>query len=276
MLAGGTALALNDGHALPRLGLGVFKIDDDACESLLGAAVEAGYRAVDTAAMYGNEAGVGRAVRAAAERGVAVCVTTKLWNDHHGHDAAFRALEASLHRLGLSAIDLYLIHWPQPAQDRYVDTWRALVAMREDGRVRSIGVSNFMPEHLERIIGETGVVPSVNQVELHPRFQQKELRAFHARHEIATESWAPLGRGRLLDDPVLTALAAKHGRSAAQVVIRWHLQSGLAVIPKSADPGRVKANAAVFDFALDEADMAAIEAMDDPAGRTGPDPRRMG
>ena len=269
-------VTLNDGVAMPQLGLGVFKVPDGEARALVGTAVDAGYRAIDTAAMYGNEAGIGAGVRDAAARGRPVFLTTKLWNDHHGTDAAFRALDGSLSRLGLPVIDLYLIHWPSPAQNLYVETWRALIAMRAEGRVRSIGVSNFAPDHLERLIGETGVVPAVNQVELHPRFQQKTLRAFHARHGIATESWAPLGRARLLDDATIVRIAGKWGKAPAQVVIRWHLQSGLIVIPKSAHPERVAANAAVFDFALDADDMAAIAALDSPDGRSGPDPARFG
>ena len=199
-------------------------------------------------------------------------VTTKLWNGDHGHDAALRAFEASVRRLGLGYVDLYLIHWPCPAQGRYIETWRALVQLREEGRVRSIGVSNFMVEHLRRLIAETGVAPAVNQVELHPCFQQSELRAFHVSQGIATESWSPLGQGRLLKHPVIARIAARHGKTPAQAIIRWHLDSGLMVIPKSANADRIEENFEVFDFRLDEEDMAVIARLDDPNGRIGDDP----
>jgi 2,5-diketo-D-gluconate reductase A len=263
-------LTLNDGRELPQLGFGVWRVGEGEAEAVVGQALAAGYRLVDTAAAYGNEEGVGRAVRAAGRDGV--FVTTKLWNGEHGFDRALRAFDASLGRLGLDAVDLYLIHWPCPARGLYVETWKALVRLRDEGRARSIGVSNFTPETLERIVDATGVVPALNQIELHPRFQQRAMRALHARLGIVTQSWSPLGRGHLDTDPTLASIAADHGRSWAQVVIRWHLQSGLAVIPKSVTPARIAKNRAVFDFTLSEAEMAAIGALQDPGGRGGSHP----
>ncbi|WP_044561693.1 aldo/keto reductase [Azospirillum sp. B4] len=265
-------LALNDGRTLPQLGLGLWQTADNQVSPVVAAAVEAGYRLVDTAAIYRNEAGVGQGLRRTAIPANRVFVTTKLWNDSHGTETPAIALDASLEQLGLDAVDLYLIHWPRPAHDRYVATWRALIGLRKDGKARSIGVSNFTAPQLARLIDETGVVPAVNQVELNPGFQQRELRAFHAEHGIATQSWSPLCRGRLLDHPVLAEIARKHGRTVAQVIIRWHLDLGLGVIPKSVTPHHIRENIAVFDFRLDEADMARIAGLDDPRGRLGPHP----
>src|ERR1700744_4356748 len=258
---------LNAGAVLPQFGLGVGQTPNDETPEVIEAALGAGYGMVDTAAIYGNEAGVGMGLKGAE----GVYLTTKLWNDCQGFDNALKAFDKSEKSLG-RRIDLYLIHWPRADLDRYLDTWRALIQLKEQGRVGSIGVSNFMPEHLERIIGETGVVPAVNQIELHPRFQQKVLRAAHAKHGIVTESWSPLGRGALLDDPVIGAVAKKHGKTPAQVVIRWHLDNGLVVIPKSANAGRIRENIGVFDFRLDDEDLAAMAALDSADGRTGPDP----
>lgn len=265
-------VALNDGAQMPQFGLGVWQTPPEQAAEVVKTAIEAGYRAVDTAAVYRNEAGVGEGLKAAGEAARGVFVTTKLWNENQGYDAALQAFDKSLGRLGLSSIDLYLIHWPSPQRDLYVDSWKALVRLKAEGRAKSIGVSNFQPEHLERIIGETGVTPAVNQVELHPRFQQRTLREAHQRMGIATESWSPLGQGRLLSDPVVTAVAAKHGKSAAQVVIRWHLDNGLIVIPKSVTPSRIRENAQVFDFRLDAEDLGKLAGLDSPDGRIGPDP----
>lgn len=266
------SVTLNDGRSMPQFGLGVWQTPQDQAAEVVRTALEAGYRHVDTAAIYGNERGVGEGLRASGLPRDHVFITTKLWNDRQGYDEALVAFDRSLERLGVDYVDLYLIHWPAPKRDRYVDAWRALVRIREDGRARSIGVSNFKPHHLERIIGETGVTPAVNQVELHPRWQQRELREVNARHGIATESWSPLGQGRLLQDPVIGRIAQKHGKTPAQIVIRWHLDSGLIVIPKSVTPSRIRENIEVFEFALDGDDMAAIERLDDPRGRIGPDP----
>jgi len=266
-MANQPSVTLNDGASMPQFGLGVWQTPQDETAEVVRTALAAGYRAVDTAAIYGNEAGVGEGLKGAE----GVYLTTKLWNDRQGFDTTLRAFEESEQRLG-RRIDLYLIHWPRPDLDRYVDTWKALIRLKQDGRVGSIGVSNFNPDHLDRIIGETGVVPAVNQIELHPRFQQKALRAAHAKHGIVTESWSPLGRGQLLDDPEIVRIAGKHGKTAAQVVIRWHLDNGLVVIPKSANAGRIAENIGVFDFRLDDEDLKAMAALDRPDGRTGPDP----
>lgn len=264
-------LKLNDGNAMPQLGLGVWQVPNDQAAASVKAALAAGYRSIDTAAIYGNEAGVGEVLRAAGVARKDLFVTTKLWNDRHGYDEAQRAMDESLRKLGLAYVDLFLIHWPVAGSDKFVDAWRAMVAMKEDGRARSIGVSNFTIANLRRLVDETGVVPAVNQVELHPGFAQRELRAFHAEQGIATESWSPLGQGAVMHDATLAGIAARHGKSAAQVTLRWHLQNGLIVIPKSVTPARIQANIDVFDFELSADEMADIDAL--PEGpRLGPDP----
>ena len=265
-------IELSDGAASPQLGLGVWQTPNDEAASVVGAALKTGYRHVDTAAAYQNEKGVGEGLRASGLARDEVFITTKVWNDNQGYDNALRAIEGSLKRLQLDQIDLCLIHWPAPNRGLYLDTWRALIKAKELGHVRSIGVSNFEVEHLDRIIGETGVTPVLNQIELHPRFQQTALRTAHAERGIKTESWSPLGQGQLLSDPAIAALAAKHGRTAAQVIIRWHLDSGLIVIPKSVTPSRVAENFDVFGFKLDAEDMAAIAGLDQADGRIGPNP----
>lgn len=263
---------LSDGAAIPQLGLGVWQTPNDEAASVVGAALKTGYRHIDTAAAYQNEKGVGEGLLASGLARDEVFITTKVWNDHQGYDSALRAIEASLKRLQLEQIDLCLIHWPAPNRGLYLDTWRALIKAQEMGQVRSIGVSNFEVEHLDRIIGETGVTPVLNQIELHPRFQQTALRTAHAERGIKTESWSPLGQGQLLSDPAIAALAAKHGRTAAQVIIRWHLDSGLIVIPKSVTPSRIAENFDVFGFKLDAEDLAAIAALHQADGRIGPNP----
>jgi len=262
-------ITLNDGHVMPQFGLGVWQMPEDETERLVGNAIAQGYRAVDTAKAYGNEAGVGRAVRATDET---IFVTTKLWNPDQGHDKALKAFDRSFAELGLDWIDLYLIHWPVPQANLFAETWKALVRLKEEGRVHSIGVSNFTIETLERIIDDTGVVPAVNQIECHPRFQQVELRAFHEANGIATTSWSPLGRGDLLADPVIVAIADKHGRTPAQVTLRWHLENGLIAIPKSANPDRQGENLQTLDFRLDGEDLERMAKLDRADGRTGPDP----
>src|SRR5690606_16088137 len=251
----------NDGNTIPQLGLGVWQVPDNEAARCVKEALAAGYRLVDTAAIYGNETGVGEGLRAAGLGRKELFVTTKLWNDKDGYDAAQRCMGESLRKHGLAYVDLYLIHWPVAGSDKYLDAWRALVAMKEDGRARSIGVSNFPPAQLQRLIDETGVVPAVNQVELHPGFTQKALRAFHADQGIATQSWSPLGQGTVMQDQTLAALARKHGKSAAQVALRWHMQNGLIAIPKSVTPERIRANIDVFDFELSAQDMAAIDGL---------------
>ena len=263
---------LNDGNAIPQVGLGVWQTPNDVAVEAVRTALEAGYRHVDTAAIYGNEDGVGQGLRASGAPRAEVFVTTKVWNENQGYDAALKATKDSLRRLGLEQVDLLLIHWPSPSRGLYVDTWKALIQARKDGLARSIGVSNFEPEHLERIIGETGVAPALNQIELHPRFQQKAARAANEAHGVRTESWSPLGRGLLLADPVVANIARKHGRTPAQVIIRWHIENGLIVIPKSVTPSRIRENFDVFNFALDADDLAAFAGLDDPDGRIGPHP----
>src|SRR5918992_2946571 len=265
-------VTLNNDVSMPQLGFGVFLVPDAETEPAVVAAVEAGYRAIDTARIYENEEGTGRAIKSCGVPREELFFTTKLWNADQGHDSTLRACEASLGRLGLDYLDLYLIHWPMPTRDRYLDTWRAFERLYANGRVRAIGLSNFLPDHITRIMDAGDVVPALNQIELHPYFPQAELRAFHAEHGIATEAWAPLGQGNgLLDDPVLAPIAARHGKTTAQVVLRWHLQLGNVVIPKSVTPARIADNLDVFDFDLDADDMAAISALD-TGNRYGPDP----
>jgi 2,5-diketo-D-gluconate reductase A len=264
-------LSLHDGVEIPQLGFGTFQIPPGETQEKVEEALAVGYRHVDTAAAYRNEAGVGAAIAASGVRREDVFVTTKLWNSEQGYDSTLRAFEASLERLGTGHVDLYLIHWPQPGRDLYLETWRAFERIREEGGARSIGVSNFRVEDLERLEHEAEALPSVNQIELHPRLQQAELRAWHAERGIATEAWSPLAKGELLEDETIRTIAAHHGKSPAQTILRWHLQLGNVVIPKSATPERIRENFEVFDFALSEDDMAAIERLD-TGDRTGPDP----
>ncbi|MEB0039889.1 MULTISPECIES: aldo/keto reductase [unclassified Pseudomonas] len=265
-------ITLNDGVQIPQLGLGVWQLTDEQAFDSSTAALAAGYRHIDTAMIYGNEAGVGRAVAESDVPREDIFITTKLWNADHGFDKTLRAYDASLKLLGLEKVDLYLIHWPLPAKNAYAASWRALVQLQKEGRIRSIGVSNFNADHLERIIGDTGVKPSVNQIEIHPDFVQQELLQFCQSQGIDTESWSPLGQGgELLNQPVLKGIAAGHGRTAAQVILRWHLQTGRIVIPRSSNPGRIVQNFSVFDFELSAQDMAAIASIEQ-AKRLGPDP----
>jgi diketogulonate reductase-like aldo/keto reductase len=262
---------LSDGEHIPQLGFGVFQVPPDQTAEAVTRALLAGYRHVDTAAAYRNEGAVGQAVHAAGLERNEVYITTKCFNDQQGFELTKRALRESLDRLEMEHVDLYLIHWPVPSQDKYVETWKAFIELQQEGLTRSIGVSNFQQPHLERIINETGVTPVVNQIELHPRFQQVGLRREHADLGIVTEAWSPLAQGAVLKDPAITEIAQKYGKAPAQVVIRWHLQLGNVVIPKSVTPERIEANLDVFDFTLSAAEMEAIEALD--AGeRTGPDP----
>jgi len=264
-------VTLNDGNTIPQIGFGVFQVPEEETYNAITAALQAGYRSIDTAKAYGNEEAVGKAI---ADSGIAreeLFVTTKLWNDDHGHDEALKAFDASLSKLGLDYLDLYLIHWPVPAQDRYVDTYKAFEQLRSEGRVRSIGVSNFTEAHLHRLLEETSVVPVLNQVELHPNFTQKELRAFHAEHNIVTEAWSPLAQGDLLDNAKLGTIAQAHGKTPAQVVLRWHMQLGNVAIPKSVTPERIAANIDVFDFELTGDEMVTIDTLGN-GERRGPDP----
>lgn len=260
-------LTLNDNRLMPQLGMGTWQIQNVAAAMIVRAGLDVGFELVDTAAAYDNEMGVGDGIK-----GTDVWITTKLWNRRHGEVA--EALDESLTLLGLDAVDLYLMHWPVPTEDRYVAAWKAMVGLRDAGKALSIGVSNFLPEHLDRIIDATGVVPAVNQIELHPGFQQREARAYHEAHGIVTQSWSPLGQGKdlLTREPVVRT-AGKYGRSAAQVVIAWHLAHGLSVIPKASDHEHLADNFAALNLALDDEDMAAIDSLDSPDGRLGPDPR---
>jgi 2,5-diketo-D-gluconate reductase A len=268
-------LRLSSGADIPQVGFGTFQVDPTVTRDVVVDAIGAGYRSIDTAARYLNEAGVGRAI---AETDVAreeLFVATKLANTDQGHDSTLRAFDASLTELDLDRVDLYLIHWPCPAREEFTNSWRAMELLREQGRVVSIGVSNFLAHHLEELLAGSETVPAVNQVELHPYLQQKDLRDFHAAHGIVTEAWSPLAQGAVLTDPVIVDIAARLGRAPAQVVLRWHVQLGNVVIPKSVTPARQLENIALFDFALDDADMAAIESLDrGEDGRTGFHPDR--
>ncbi len=267
------SLALHDGVEIPQLGFGVFQIPPEETQEAVEIALEAGYRHVDTAAAYRNEKGVGAAIAASGVPREDVFVTTKLWNSQQGYDSTLAAFESSLGRLGFEYVDLYLIHWPVPTEDRFVDTWRAFERIHEEGRARTIGVSNFRIEDLERLERETETRPTVNQIELHPRFQQAELRRWHAEHGIATEAWSPLAQGELLDDPAIVAVAERHGKTPAQAILRWHLQIGNVVIPKSVTPERIRENLDVFDFELSAEEMTTIEGLDS-GHRIGPNPDR--
>ncbi|MFJ2606409.1 aldo/keto reductase [Streptomyces sp. NPDC087425] len=264
-------VTLNNGVQIPQLGFGVFQVPDAETTAAVTHALEAGYRSIDTAAIYGNEAGVGAALAGSGIAREDLFITTKLWNADQGHDATLRAFDASLAKLGLDHVDLYLIHWPTPAQNRYRDSWRALEKLAADGRIRAAGVSNFQPAHLSRLTEDSALVPAVNQIELHPGLQQRELRALHAESGIVTEAWSPLAQGAVLGDPVLTGIAERHGKSPAQVVLRWHLQLGNVVIPKSVTPVRIRENIDVFDFTLTDEELTAIAGLDRGL-RTGPDP----
>ena len=268
-----TYIALNDGARIPQVGLGVWQTPNDEAAPAVKSALSAGYRHVDTAAVYENEEGVGEGIRQSGIDRSKIFLTTKLWNTEQGYDQTLKAFDASLKRLATDYVDLYLIHWPSAHRGLFVDTWKAFVKLKEEGRVKSIGVSNFYPEHIEKIIAETGVTPVINQIELHPDFQQREARAFHEKHGIATQSWSPLGQGKLLAHPAIADIAAKLGRTPAQVIIRWHIDNGLVVIPKSVTPSRISENFKVFDFKLTAEDLDTLNGLDDAGARMGPDPK---
>jgi diketogulonate reductase-like aldo/keto reductase len=265
-------ITLNNGTSIPQLGFGVFQVPADEVVAPVATAIDAGYRLIDTAAAYGNEEGVGKAIANSGVPRDELYITTKLWNSDQGYDAALAAFDASLDKLGLDFVDLYLIHWPLPKRDRYVETWKAFEKILADGRTRSIGVSNFNVDHLERLAAETDVTPVVNQIELHPGLVQAELRAYHAKHDIVTEAWSPIGQGQgLLDDDAVAEIAKAHDRSPAQVVLRWHIQLGNVVIPKSVTPERIRENIEVFDFELTAAEVDRLTELG-PENRVGPDP----
>jgi 2,5-diketo-D-gluconate reductase A len=266
---------MNDGRSIPQLGLGVYKIPDDAASDAVQTALEAGYRHIDTAALYENERGVGEGLARAGLPREDVFVTTKVWNDRQGFDETLRAFDESLRLLATEYVNLYLIHWPAPSQDLYVETWRALETLQAEGRARSIGVSNFHPHHLDRLLNETDVVPVINQVELHPWLQQMHVRRYDQDHGILTEAWSPLARGRVVGDGTLDRIAGKHGKTPAQVVLRWHVELGNVVIPKSVTPSRIRENIDVFDFSLDTDDLEQITALEVNV-RTGENPDDVG
>jgi len=259
---------LNDGREMPQFGLGTAQMPNDEAESLVATAIEEGYRLIDTAAMYKNEEGIGKAL--AGRPGI--FLTTKIWNEDQGYERAKTAFRESLARLGRDEVDLLLIHWPCPEQDLYIETWKALIELREDGRTKSIGVSNFLPEHIDHLIEETGVTPAVNQIQMHPRWQQKDLRAYLRGKAIIAQSWSPLGQGQLLDNPTIAGIAEELGATPAQVILRWHLQGGCAPIPKSSSRERMAENLGALQVVLNRDHMAQIDAMDHPDGRWGPDP----
>ncbi|MGW1019222.1 aldo/keto reductase [Streptomyces niveus] len=269
------SLTLNNGIDMPQLGFGVWQVPDDEAARAVGTALEAGYRSIDTAAIYGNEEGTGKAIGASGIAREELFVTTKLWNSKQEpwtRDRVLRAFDKSLSRLALDHVDLYLIHWPRAVRTDYLTIWRAFEEIAESGRARAVGVSNFQPAHLRRLLDETSLVPAVNQVELHPQFQQSEVRAVNAEHGIVTEAWSPQGSGKgLLEVPTVLAIARKHERTAAQIVLRWHLQLGNVVIPKSVTPSRIVENFDVFGFELDPEDLAALAALDSGT-RLGDDP----
>ena len=264
-------LRLNDGRRMPQLGTGIWQVPAEDTARVVTDALAIGYRLIDGAAAYRNEEGLGRAVRDSDIPRDEIFVTTKLWNDNHGYDAALAGFDASMQRLGLDHVDLYLIHWPVASRDLYVETWKALIRLREEGRARSIGVANFHQAHLDRLIAETGVTPALNQIELHPSLAQVALRAHDERLGIVTQSWTPLGRGAAFEAPAVREIGARLGASPAQVILRWHLQHGLSVIPKSSRAERLAENFASLDLVLSEEDMAALDALDS-GHRTGPDP----
>jgi diketogulonate reductase-like aldo/keto reductase len=266
------SLTFNNGVDIPQVGFGVFLVPAEETKAAVSSALECGYRHIDTAKIYGNEEAVGEAIAESSIAREDIFVTTKCWNDDQGYDAARRAFDASMERLALDYLDLYLIHWPVPSQDKYVETWKAFESILADGRVRAIGVSNFQPAHLQRLFDETDTVPAINQIELHPWLQQQELRAFHAEHSIITEAWSPLAAGGdFLEDPTIATIAKKHEVTPAQVMLRWHLDLGNVIIPKSVNPARMASNMDLFGFKLDDDDRSDIARLDS-GHRVGPDP----
>jgi 2,5-diketo-D-gluconate reductase A len=265
------AVTLNNGVTMPQIGFGVFRVPESETTPAVLSAIKAGYRGIDTASLYGNESAVGTAIARCGVPREHLFITTKLWNEDQGYEPAFRAFDGSLRRLGLDYVDLYLIHWPVPAKSAYLDTWKAFERIYASGRARAIGVSNFQPWHLQPLLDQREIAPAVNQVELHPAFQQEQVRAFDRAHGIVTEAWSPLAQGDILADPVITALSHRYGKSPAQIVLRWHIELGNVVIPKSVTPSRIKENIDIFDFSLAADDLAMLRPLD-RGTRTGPDP----
>lgn len=266
------AVKLNDGNHIPQLGYGVWQVDNDEAVAAVSEALKVGYRHIDTAAIYGNEEGTGKAINDSGIARSDIYLTTKLWNSDQGYESTLKAFDTSLKKLGTDYVDLYLIHWPIPSKDLFMETWRAFIKLKEEGRAKSIGVSNFRTADLERILKESDVTPVLNQIELHPQFQQDELRLFHSKHDIATEAWSPLGQGTILENTTLKTIAEKLGKSVAQVILRWHIETGNIVIPKSVTPTRIKENFDIFDFRLNGTDHDAITKLDKSDGRIGPNP----
>lgn len=264
-------VTLNNGITMPQLGFGVFQVPNDECAKAVSVALEAGYRSLDTAAIYRNEKGVGEAISRFGAPRKDLFITSKLWNGDQGYDSTLRAFDASLERLGLQYLDLYLIHWPTPDRNLYVDTWRAFERLYTEGRVKAIGLSNFQPEHIQRILDSGEIVPAVNQIELHPYLTQNRLRDLHSNLGIQTEAWSPLGQGLVLKDPLITNIATKHQRTPSQIVLKWHLQVGNVTIPKSVTPSRIRENLDLFDFELSASEVASIDGLDQ-GHRTGLDP----
>lgn len=263
---------MNDKMLIPTIGFGTWQIGNDEVSDIVMQAMDSGYRLIDTAAIYRNEEGVGRAINGSSLKREEIFLATKVWNADQGYDATLRAMDTSLSKLKVSYVDLYMIHWPTPRLDKYVASWKALMRLRTEGLARSIGVCNFTIEYLERLIGETGIVPVVNQIELHPHFQQKDLRAFHEKHNIITEAWSPLARGIVFTDKVITDIAKKYQKTPAQIILRWHFENGIIAIPKSSTPARILENYDIFDFSLSSEDLTLLNTIDDKNGRTSYDP----
>ncbi len=265
-------IQLNDGNSIPQLGYGVWQISNPEASTAVQTAISHGYRSIDTATIYRNEEGVAQGIKNSDIPRSELFITTKVWNEDQGYEETLKAFKLSLKKLELDYIDLYLIHWPSPNRNKYVDSWKALEKLKTEGLVKSIGVSNFCIEHLERLMSETATVPALNQIELHPLFQQKELRAFHDKHKIVTEAWSPLGQAKILDNEKISALAKRHQKSAAQIILRWHIQNNIVAIPKSVTPSRIKENISLFDFELSADDMQIMESINSTSGRIGPNP----
>ena len=265
-------ISLNDKNKIPQLGYGVYLVKDNEAQSVVETAIETGYRSIDTASIYKNEDGVGDALKTYSDLRKDLFITTKLWNSDQGASTTLKAFEDSLKRLKLDYVDLYLIHWPAPKKGQFSASWKELIKIKESGRAKSIGVSNFQISHLEQIMNETGVIPTVNQIELHPEFQQRELKAFHAKHGIATEAWSPLAQGHLFENQSIKTLAAKYNKTPAQIILNWHMESGNIAIPKSVNTLRIQDNFNIFDFKLSSDDMNLMNSLDKDSGRVGPNP----
>lgn len=263
---------MNDKMLIPTVGFGTWQISDEEAPAIVEEALEMGYRLIDTAAMYQNEVGIGKAIKNAKLKREEIFLATKVWNTDQGYDATLRAMDSSLSKLKTEYLDLYMIHWPAPKQDKYLSSWKALMRLRKEGVAKSIGVCNFNQEQIEKLINETGIVPVINQIELHPHFQQKELRAFHEKHNIVTEAWSPLARGKLFDDELIVSIAKKYQKSPAQVVLRWHFENGIVAIPKSSTQLRILENLDIFNFSLTPEELIMLSTIDDKNGRTGPNP----